>query len=203
MASMVETLRAAPYKIADERVLAVMEKLPRDLFVPEKDRAKAYGDHPLPIGHGQTISQPYIVAYMTEQLGVEPHHRVLEVGTGSGYQTAVLAPLVKHVYSVEVIPDLAEGARKVLNQLGVSNASIKIGDGGWGWPEEATFDRIIVTCAPTEIPPALVDQLAEGGRMVIPVGGTDPQELRLVEKRNGQISQKVLLPVRFVPMVRV
>lgn len=194
---MVELLRSY-YRIHDERVLAVMEQVPRHLFIPEPLRgADAYGDHPCPVGHGQTISQPYIVATMTEALDVQPGEKVLEIGTGSGYQAAVLAGLGAKVFSIERIPELAEHARKLLGD----SVHLRCGDGYAGWPEEAPFDAIIGTCAPEEIPPALIDQLAEGGRMILPVG-TWTQRLVILRKQNGKIIQTDDLPVRFVPMVR-
>jgi protein-L-isoaspartate(D-aspartate) O-methyltransferase len=185
--------------ITDPRVLAAMREVPRHEFVPPEWRREAYADHPLPIGHGQTISQPYIVAFMTEQLAPRPTDRVLEIGTGSGYQAAVLSRLVQAVYTIEIIPPLGRQARQTLNRLGYTNVFVKIGDGYQGWPEKAPFDAIIVTCAPERIPRPLVEQLKEGGRMIIPVGyGT--QELVLLQKNKGRIEQRTVLPVRFVPM---
>jgi protein-L-isoaspartate(D-aspartate) O-methyltransferase len=188
--------------INDARVLAAMEKVPREEFVPPESRSGSYEDGPLPIGYDQTISQPYIVAFMTEQLQLNPADRVLEIGTGSGYQAAVLAGLVAHVYSIEIIEPLAKNAQATLQRLGCDNVHVKVGDGYKGWPEKAPFDAIIVTCAPDKVPQALVDQLKEGGRMVIPVGERFAQELYLLEKKNGQVKQSVTLPVRFVPMAR-
>jgi protein-L-isoaspartate(D-aspartate) O-methyltransferase len=188
--------------IKDGRVLATMEKVPREEFIPPESRSDSYEDGPLPIGYGQTISQPYIVAFMTEQLRLNPADRVLEIGTGSGYQAAVLAGLVADVYSIEIIEPLAKNAEATLQRLGCNNAHVKLGDGYKGWPEEAPFDAIIVTCAPDKVPQALIDQLKEGGRMVIPVGERFAQELYLLEKKNGQVKQSVTLPVRFVPMAR-
>jgi protein-L-isoaspartate(D-aspartate) O-methyltransferase len=187
--------------VHDRRVLAALEKVPRHLFVAESLRDRAYDDYPLPIGDGQTISQPYIVAYMTEELSVSPDHRVLEIGTGSGYQAAVLAELARHVYSIELLPGLAERARGVLQGLGYANVEFKVGDGYKGWPEQAPFDRIIVTAAPEEVPRALVDQLADGGRMVVPVGGAE-QSIRVITRRGAKVDERVTIPVRFVPMVR-
>jgi protein-L-isoaspartate(D-aspartate) O-methyltransferase len=160
----------------------------------------SYEDGPLPIGYGQTISQPYIVAFMTEQLQPKPTDRVLEIGTGSGYQAAILAELVSDVYSVEIVGPLAKSAEMTLQRLGCKNVHVKIGDGYKGWPEAAPFDAIIVTCAPETIPQPLVDQLEEGGRMVIPVGDRFAEQLYLLEKKNGQLKQSATLPVRFVPM---
>jgi len=188
--------------IKDERVLAAMTKVPREEFVPADERGEAYEDGPLPIGHGQTISQPYIVAFMTEQLRLKPSDRVLEIGTGSGYQAAILAELVSEIYSVEIVEPLARAAEATLQRLGYKNVHVKIGDGYKGWPEKAPFDAIIVTCAPDKVPQPLTDQLKDGGRMVIPVGERFAQELYLLEKKNGQLKESVTLPVRFVPMLR-
>lgn len=189
--------------VRDERVIAAMHRVPRARFVPVEEQARAMGDHPLPIGHGQTISQPYIVAYMTEQLGVEPGDRVLEIGTGSGYQTAILAELGAEVYTVECVRPLAEQAERTLQELGYVSIQYRIGDGAAGWPEAAPFDRIMVTAAPESMPPALRDQLAPGGRMIIPVGGVgDVQRLvRVSRTRSGRLHEESLLAVRFVPMV--
>jgi protein-L-isoaspartate(D-aspartate) O-methyltransferase len=188
--------------IKDERVLAVMAKVPREEFVPADARVEAYGDGPLPIGYDQTISQPYVVAFMTEQLRPKPTDRVLEIGTGSGYQAAILAVLVADVYTIEIIQPLAKIAEATLQRLGYTNVHLKVGDGYQGWPEEAPFDAIIVTCAPDKIPQPLVDQLKDGGRMVIPVGERFAQQLYLLEKKDGQLKESVTLPVRFVPMLR-
>ena len=188
--------------IKDERVLAAMTKVPREQFIPADERAEAYEDGPLPIGHGQTISQPYIVAFMTQQLQPKPNDRVLEIGTGSGYQAAILAELVSEIYSVEIVEPLATAAEATLQRLGYKNVHVKVGDGYKGWPEAAPFDAIIVTCAPDKVPQPLVDQLKDGGRMVIPVGERSAQQLYLLEKRNGQLKESVTLPVRFVPMLR-
>jgi len=188
--------------INNEGVLAAMGKVPREEFVPLELRTATYEDGPLPIGHGQTISQPYIVAFMTQQLQPKPSDRVLEIGTGSGYQAAILAELVKEIYSVEIVEPLAKSAEATLARLGYTNIHIKAGDGYKGWPEEAPFDAIIVTCAPDKVPRPLVDQLKDGGRMVIPVGERFAQELYLLEKKNGQLKESVTLPVRFVPMMR-
>lgn len=189
--------------VKDKKVLEAMMKVERHRFVPETQIREAYDDHPLPIGEGQTISQPYIVAFMTEVLDLDPSDRVLEVGTGSGYQAAVLAGICDSVYTIEIIEPLAIRAKKVLSELGYKNIFVKIGDGYEGWKERSPFDAIIVTCAPTHIPQALKDQLAEGGKMIIPVGGEGfVQELVLLIKEKGAIRQKDILPVRFVPMIR-
>lgn len=200
-AAMVTLLRTGRYTIASAKVLAAMGKVPRHEFVPANVRRYAYADQPLPIGHRQTISQPYVVAFMTEKLDPQPDEKVLEIGTGSGYQAAVLAHLVKEVYSIEIVEALAESAEKTLARLGYQNVHVKAGDGYKGWPEHAPFDAIIVTCAPTQIPAPLIEQLKEGGRMIIPVGPDGgAQELYLLVKKDGQVTQKAVLPVRFVPM---
>jgi protein-L-isoaspartate(D-aspartate) O-methyltransferase len=188
--------------IKDERVLAAMGKVPREQFVSVDARASAYQDAPLPIGYGQTISQPYIVAFMTEQLRPKQTDRVLEIGSGSGYQAAILAELVADVYTVEIVEPLAKTAEGTLQRLGYKNVHIKVGDGYNGWPDEAPFDAIAVTCAPEKVPQPLVDQLKDGGRMIIPVGEQFAQQLYLFEKKNGQLKESATLPVRFVPMVR-
>ena len=190
-----------PRGIKDERVLAAMAKVPREEFTPENLRARAYADSALPIGHDQTISQPFIVAFMTEQLRPQPTDRVLEIGTGSGYQTAVLAELVKDVYSIEILEPLAKEASARLARLHYANAHVKTGDGYQGWPEVAPFDAIIVTCAPDKVPQPLTQQLKEDGRMIIPVGSGIDQQLYLLEKKHGQLAQTAILPVRFVPMI--
>ena len=186
--------------ITDTQVTAAMLKVERHLFVPEEYRSLAYEDTPLPIGDGQTISQPYIVALMTEELDLSPDLKVLEVGTGSGYQAAVLAEIVKGVYTIEIVESLGKRAEDLLRALGYSNVNVKIGDGYEGWPEYAPFDRIIVTCAPTAIPQPLVDQLADGGLMVIPVGPAESQYLYRVRKRSGKVETEEIIPVRFVPL---
>jgi protein-L-isoaspartate(D-aspartate) O-methyltransferase len=187
--------------VRDARVLAALERVPRELFVPAADAAHAFDDTPLPIAGGQTISQPYIVAYMTELLELEPGHRVLEIGTGSAYQTAVLAEMAREVWTIEVVPGLAASARATIAALGYDNVRLREGSGWDGWPDAAPFDRIIVTAAPPEVPAALTDQLAPGGVMVVPVGGADQRMMRL--RRTGAgVSEDVLIPVRFVPMVR-
>ncbi|MEJ2725800.1 MAG: protein-L-isoaspartate(D-aspartate) O-methyltransferase [Deltaproteobacteria bacterium] len=190
--------------VRGRRVLDAMRRIPRHLFIKPADRHKAYGDHPIPIGYGQTISQPYIVALMTEMLTVAPGHKVLEVGTGSGYQAAVLSCLAQEVYTVEIIKPLARTAAERLRHLGYRNVHAKIGDGYYGWKERAPFDRVIVTCAATLVPPPLVKQLKPGGKMCIPVGGHYAiQYLTMVEKSpDGRITMRKTLPVRFVPMTR-
>jgi protein-L-isoaspartate(D-aspartate) O-methyltransferase len=185
-----------------ERVLAVMAGVPRHRFVSEGETWSAYYNHPLSIGHGQTISQPYIVALMTDLLQLDKQYRVLEIGTGSGYQTAILAELAGEVYSIEIVEPLARQAAGLLRELGYANAEVKAGDGHAGWPEHAPFDAIIVTAAPDHVPQALIDQLKPGGRMVIPVGeGWFAQELMLITKDSDGVShRKDILPVRFVPL---
>ena len=185
--------------IRSERVLDAMLKVPRHLFIPESARGGAYGDFPVPIGNGQTISQPYIVAFMTQALDVGPGDRVLEIGTGSGYQAAVLSVLAKEVFSIEIIEPLADRARATLTDLGYRNIQVRAGNGYLGWPEHAPYDRIIVTAAPDEVPPALVEQLKIGGLMAIPVG-VDDQELRILRRLPTGLETITTLPVRFVPM---
>ena len=187
--------------IKSENVLEALASTPRHIFVPESIRDMSYDDNALPIGLKQTISQPYIVAYMTEALNLKRSDKVLEVGTGSGYQACVLAKLVDHVYSIELLDSLAKRASKTLEALQVSNVTIKTGDGYKGMPEEAPFDAIIVTAAPAEVPQTLVGQLKEGGKMIVPVGIGDVQWLILIRKENGTIKKEKLIPVRFVPMV--
>jgi protein-L-isoaspartate(D-aspartate) O-methyltransferase len=180
-------------------VLNAMRKVPRHQFVPPAVRHMAYNDHPLPIGSGQTISQPYIVAYMTEAAEISPREKVLEIGTGSGYQAAILGEVAREVYTIEIIPELAERARNTLAELGYANVHAKAGNGYLGWPEHAPFDAILVTAAPDQVPQALVDQLALGGRMVVPVGDI-VQDMMIIERtRNGVIERRTI-PVRFVPM---
>jgi protein-L-isoaspartate(D-aspartate) O-methyltransferase len=186
--------------IVDPRVLEVMGRVQRHQFVPEYARRNAYDDAPLPIGNGQTISQPYIVAFMTQALEVAPDHRVLEIGTGSGYQAAVLAELAREVYSIEIVPELGDRARETIARLGYKNVHVKIGNGYLGWPEHAPYDRVIVTAAPDDIPKPLVDQLRIGGLMAIPVGVGD-QELRILRRTDQGLQTTKTLPVRFVPMV--
>src|SRR5262245_45410289 len=190
--------------IADQRVLDALGKVPRHLFVPEELRRLAYEDHPLPIGLEQTISQPYIVALMTELARVRADHTVLEIGTGSGYQAAVLSVLCKRVYTIEYLAPLGEAARKRLAELGYSNVEVRIGDGYHGWPERQPFDAILVTAASEEVPAALIEQLKPGGRLVIPVGRqADTQVLQVVEKDSaGRITRRNTIPVRFVPLVK-
>ena len=197
-----EQLQAPSRDIIDPRVLAAMEKVPRHEFTPENVRAEAYDDTALSIGHGQTISQPFIVAFMTAQLQPQPEDRVLEVGTGSGYQAAVLAELVREVCTIEIVNPLAERARADLQRLGYNNVQVLSGDGHSGWPNPGSFDAIIVTCAPDHVPPPLIAQLKEGGRMVIPVGPLHHQQIYLLQKTNGEMLQQSLIPVRFVPFTR-
>ncbi|MDF1813250.1 MAG: protein-L-isoaspartate(D-aspartate) O-methyltransferase [Verrucomicrobiales bacterium] len=199
--ALIEELTRGNSAIKDENVIQALKSVPRHKFVLQPDQPAAYENHPLPIGFDQTISQPFIVGYMTEHLRLKPEDRVLEIGTGSGYQAAVLALLVSEVYTIEIIPQLAETAALTLRQNGFENIFIKTGDGHPGWPEKAPFDAIIVTCAPTKIPDHLVNQLKEGGRMIIPVGKQDnAQQLCLLSKKDGILHQKAILPVRFVPM---
>jgi len=186
--------------IKDKRVLSAMLKVPRHLFVPEEMKDLAYRDEPLPIGYSQTISQPYIVAYMTEALKLRPEDKVLEIGTGSGYQTAILAELVREVYTIEIIPELSQRAEETLKSLGYTNIEFLIGDGSRGWPEKAPFDAILVSAAPAEVPPALVDQLQINGRLILPVG-TDSQELVLIKKTKKGLEKTSLIGVRFVPLI--
>ena len=186
--------------VSDKKVLAAMLKVERHLFVNKEDISKAYDDHPLLIGEGQTISQPYIVAYMTELLKLNFKSKVLEIGTGSGYQTAVLAEIAEKVYSIELIKSLSDNAKKVLEHLDYKNIKLKIGDGYQGWKEYAPFDAIIVTCAPTHVPKKLKEQLVEGGRIIIPVGGRYSQEMIILKKENGKITKEQTIGVRFVPM---
>jgi len=196
---MVETqIRARD--VQNAAVLNAMGTVPRHLFVPDDLQPFAYDDRPLPIGRDQTISQPYIVAYMTEALQLEPAHTVLEIGTGSGYQAAILAAIVKQVYSVEIVPDLAATARRALAAAGYTNVEVRSGNGYLGWRDHAPFDRIIVTAAPPEIPEPLVEQLAVGGVMVVPVG-TANQQIVVIKKTPDGIVQKRTIEVRFVPMV--
>ena len=187
--------------IKDPRLLAVMRMVPRHLFLEEALRCQAHGDHPLPIGEKQTISQPYIVALMTELLELKGTEKVLEIGTGSGYQTAILAELSDMVYSIERIPSLVYKARKVLDQLGCFNVYIRIGDGTKGWPEECPFDAIIVTAASPDIPPPLLEQLKTEGRMVLPMGGRHSQDLILVEKTEKEVRQTNMGGCRFVSLI--
>ena len=196
--NMVDEIRARG--VTDPAVLAAVAAVPRHLFVPEGERLGAYEDRPLPIGSGQTISQPYIVALMTSLLGVQPGDRVLEVGTGSGYQAAVLSRLAGEVYSVEILKPLAERARRTLAELGYRNVHIRNGDGYKGWPAVAPFDGIIVTAAPPRIPEPLLQQLKTGGKLVIPVGNTYQDLIVLTKRKDGGFDRSNVLPVRFVPM---
>ena len=200
-ASMVEEQLRSPLRgITDPAVLKAMATVPRHEFVPAAIRWRAYEDRPLPIGYQQTISQPFVVAFMTEKLAPRATDRVLEIGTGSGYQAAILATLVDEVYSIEIVKPLAERARSDLARLGYPNVRVRYGDGYQGWPEAAPFDAIIVTCAPDHVPQPLVEQLKEGGRMVIPVGEHGDQDLFLLRKRGSSLQREAILPVRFVPM---
>jgi len=185
--------------IIDTLVIQAMMSIPRHEFVPEEYQHAAYGDFPLPIGKGQTISQPYIVALMTEKLGLTAADRVLEIGTGSGYQAAVLAMICKEVYSIEIVPKLAEHAGTLLKDLGYDNIHVRCGDGFLGWPEAAPFDAIIITCAPQTVPEPLIEQLAQGGRLIVPLGD-DFQMLTLFSKTGDDFQRDELIPVRFVPM---
>lgn len=196
-----EQIEARGIRNAD--VLRMMRSTPRHLFVPEDVREYAYSDRPLPIGLGQTISQPYIVALMTELLAPGKTDRLLEIGTGSGYQAAILAGTAKHVYTIEIVPELAKSARERLATMGLKNITVRLGDGYKGWPEEAPFDRIILTAAPPEIPQTLIDQLSRRGRLVAPVGDSPAtQELVVLEKfASGEIRRRAVAPVMFVPMV--
>jgi len=196
-----EQIEARGIRNAD--VLRMMRSTPRHLFVPEDLREYAYSDRPLPIGLGKTISQPYIVALMTELLAAGKTDRVLEIGTGSGYQAAILAGTAKHVYTIEIVPELANSARERLLAVGSKNVTVRLGDGYKGWPEEAPFERIILTAAPQDIPPKLIEQLARGGRLVAPVGVSPAtQELVVLEKTiDGEIRRRAVAPVMFVPMV--
>ena len=182
------------------RVRAVMGRVPRHEFVPDLKRSMAYEDKPLPVGYGQTISQPYIVALMTAQLEPQPADRVLEIGTGSGYQAAVLAELVADVYTIEIIEPLAQRAEAVLRRLGCRNVHLRLGDGSIGWPEAAPFDGIVVTCAPEQVPASLIGQLKDGGRMIIPIGPPGDQKLFYFQKYGDRLLNEAVLPVRFVPM---
>ena len=197
-------MQIAARGIKDEAVLRAMRRVPRHLFVPEGSRGSAYGDFPISIGYGQTISQPYIVAFMTELLEPEPDHIALEVGTGSGYQAAVLSEIVKEVFTIEIIPPLGRATEGRLKELGYENITVKVADGYYGWEEHAPFDCIVVTAASDHIPPPLVQQLKKGGKMAIPVGHPfSVQNLMAVEKsEDGQIKTRIVLPVRFVPFRR-
>jgi len=185
--------------VRSSKVLEIMEKVPRHCFIPE-NTAHAYADEPLPIGKGQTISQPYIVAYMTDALNLDGNEKILEIGTGSGYQTAILAEIGREIFTVEVVKLLAARAKKVLSELSYNNIQFKLGDGNEGWEEHALYDAILVTAAPPKIPEKLIEQLKIGGRMILPVGVTF-QELVYIEKLENKIRKKKLLPVRFVPLI--
>jgi len=200
-AEMVEQLRSA-YHISSRAVLETMSRVRRHVYIPERAMKDEhpYGDHPCPIGCGQTISQPYIVAHMTEALKLAQGEKVLEIGTGSGYQAAVLAEMGTEVFSIEIIPELADHARSVLAAEGYGAVQVRTGDGHQGWPEHSPFDAIIVTCSPDKVPPALVDQLREGGRMILPLD-TGVQRLIILRKRNGVVRQEDDILVRFVPMI--
>ncbi|MBD3379754.1 MAG: protein-L-isoaspartate(D-aspartate) O-methyltransferase [Candidatus Omnitrophica bacterium] len=188
--------------VDDPRVINAMLKVKRHLFVPEAVKGAAYSDRPLPIGYGQTISQPFIVGYMTQALDLDPADRVLEIGTGSGYQAAVLAELAGEVYSVEIIGELAEQARRTLERRGYDNVKVKYGDGYEGWKEHAPYDAVIVTAAPPQIPEELIRQLRTGGRMIVPAGRFYQELVFITKKAGGRVERKKLMPVRFVPMVR-
>jgi protein-L-isoaspartate(D-aspartate) O-methyltransferase len=198
----VEQLLRRGRDIMNLDVLAAMSKVARHEFVPERLRDLAYADRPLPIGYGQTISQPYVVAFMTERLEPKRTDSVLEIGTGSGYQAAILAELTTQVYSIEIVEELAEHASATLKRLGYTNVQIRAGDGYQGWAAVAPFDAILVTCAPQEVPRPLIEQLKDGGRMVIPVGRAGRQEVVVLWKRGGKLEQRAVLPVQFVPMTR-
>jgi protein-L-isoaspartate(D-aspartate) O-methyltransferase len=191
-----------PRGVDDPRILRAMAKVAREKFVPQDLRSRAYDDRPLPIGHGQTISQPFIVGFMTQELQPKATDRVLEIGTGSGYQAAILGELVAEVYTIEIVRPLAQQAEALLRELGYKNVHVKAGDGYKGWPEHAPFDAIIVTAAPDHVPQPLVEQLKEGGRMIIPVGQNPAQRLYTYEKRGGQLKATAVIPVRFVPLTR-
>jgi protein-L-isoaspartate(D-aspartate) O-methyltransferase len=198
------TVQIVDRGITDTAVLRAMRKVPRHMFVPKEFRKEAYDDNPLPIGYGQTISQPYIVAYMTEVANPGPQKKVLEVGTGSGYQAAVLAEIVKHVYSIEIVPELAKNASERLSAMGYRNVTVKFGDGYKGWKEYAPFDIIIVTAASDQVPQPLTEQLADGGKLIIPIGlPQEVQELILIEKKKGKLQKHRLIFVRFVPFKRL
>jgi protein-L-isoaspartate(D-aspartate) O-methyltransferase len=191
----------SPRGVDDPRVLAAMSEVPRHLFVPEPLRARAYGDHSLPIGHGQTISQPYVVGLMTQRLAVGPEHKVLEIGSGSGYQTAVLGRLARSVYSLERIDELARSAAALLAGMGFHNVSVKCFDGTYGYPAAAPYDRILVTAGTENVPEPLLSQLAVGGRLVVPVGPRDRQRLRVIRKRKNDYAQEEAEDVTFVPLL--
>ena len=187
--------------IRDERVLNAMRTVPRHTFIPKELWNRAYGDHPLPIGQGQTISQPYMVALMTEQLQLEKSNKVLEIGTGSGYQAAILAEIATRIFSVERVPELSSRARKVLDGLGYSNVILRTGDGSLGWKEFAPFDRITVTAGAPDVPEALIEQLADGGRIVIPIGNTYVQTLLVLKRKGKKVERKEVCGCTFVPLI--
>lgn len=187
--------------INDQKLLMVMQKTPRHLFVPDNMQEYAYEDRPLPIGYNQTISQPYIVALMTEAANLHPDSKVLEIGTGSGYQAAILAELCHEVYTIELVEALGKLAQKCLKNMGYNNVHVKVGDGYKGWPEQAPFDAIIATAAPEDVPQSLLEQLKDGGRLVIPVGSISQELLRITRSKDG-FTKESILPVRFVPMVK-
>ncbi len=192
-----------PRGITDRATLNAMGRIPREAFVPESQKPFAYNDRPLPIGSGQTISQPFMVAYMTQTLHIKRSDRVLEIGTGSGYQAAVLSQMVDTVFTIEIVDDLAQRALQIIKNLNIQNVAVKIGDGYYGWQEKAPFDAIIVTAGAESIPLLLVEQLAENGRMIIPIGPhKGVRQLMLLKKKNGEIKSRTLMPVRFVPFVR-
>ena len=189
--------------INDQVILEAMRRVLRHRLVPDDQKGNAYIDSPLPIGEGQTISQPYIVAYMTEMIKPKEGMKILEIGTGSGYQAAVLAEIVDEVYTLEIVPELGQKAEKALKELGYENIHVRVADGYNGWEEQASFDAIVVTAAADHIPPSLIQQLKDGGRMIIPIDSGDPaQQLVLVEKKRGKVTTKNVLPVRFVPFTR-
>ncbi len=196
-------IQIAARGVKDAATLQAMRTVPRHLFVPSTEQSKAYEDYPLPIGYGQTISQPYIVAVMTEEIRPKTNMKVLEIGTGSGYQAAVLSGIVKEVYTIEIVPELGKQSTDRLQRLGYSNVFTKTADGYYGWPEKGPFDAIIVTAAAEFVPPPLIEQLAEGGRMIIPVGSPFlVQQLMVVDKKKGKTTTRSLFPVRFVPFTR-
>jgi protein-L-isoaspartate(D-aspartate) O-methyltransferase len=190
----------APGSVTDPRVITAMREVPRHEFVPSYETDEAYADHPLPIGHGQTISQPSLVAWMTQALEPKSTDRILEIGSGSGYQAAVLSRLAAEIYSIEIIPELAEMARNNLARVGVTNVHVRAGDGYFGWPEAAPFDGVIVTCCPSKVPPPLIEQLRDGGRVVIPVERAFGQNLLVLQRDGDRLRELRTLPVRFVPM---
>ncbi|MEM9826801.1 MAG: protein-L-isoaspartate(D-aspartate) O-methyltransferase, partial [Planctomycetota bacterium] len=193
-------LRIEAAGVKDSRVLQAIRSTPRHLFVPREDWGRAYYDMALPIGHGQTISSPFIVASMTEALEPDEEDKVLEIGTGSGYQAAVLSPLVKEVYSIEIVRELGESAAEVIKDLKLENVHTRVGDGFKGWPEAAPFDKIIVTCSPEKVPQPLIDQLVEGGMMIVPVGERYQQTMYRMIKKDGKLERQALRPTLFVPM---